>query len=59
MKNKFIFFMILQITLVFFSCESEQSRAEREARLEKERQEQELYYQYINNSLSNGATPYA
>ena len=59
MKNKFIFFMILQITLVFFSCEGEQSRAEREARLEKERQEQALYSQYMNNSLSNGATPYA
>jgi len=57
--KKIFLLCTIPILIAFISCESEQSRDEREARLEKERQEQELYNQYINNSLSNGATPYA
>lgn len=40
--------------------ELERSKFAEEARIleEKERIEQELYNRYINNSLSNGATPY-
>jgi hypothetical protein len=37
----------------------EQERKKEEARLEKERQERVIYNKYINNSLSNGATPYS
>ena len=37
----------------------EQERIEREARLEKERQEKAIYDIYINNSLSTGSTPYS
>lgn len=59
MKNKFVLFMIIPMAFIFISCESEQSRVEREARLEKERQEQKLYNEYVNNSLRNGSTPYS
>ena len=37
----------------------EQERIEREARLEKERQEKAIYDKYINNSLSTGSKPYS
>lgn len=39
--------------------EAEIYRIEREAQLEKERKEQAIYDQYINNSLHTGATPYS
>lgn len=37
----------------------EQSRIEREAMIEKERKEKEIYDKYIDNSLQTGSTPYS
>lgn len=37
----------------------EEQQIAREARLEKERKEQEIYDKYISNSLRTGATPYS
>lgn len=39
--------------------QAEEQRLLREAELEKQRREQEIYNKYINNSLRTGATPYA
>jgi len=90
--KKIIIYFLLIISVLYFSCESEQDRkiriereklqrieiverqreeelrmAEqerqkqilRDAELEKERKEKEIYDRYINNSLSNGSTPYS
>lgn len=39
--------------------EKKLQQIERDAQLEKERQEKAIYDQFINNSLRNGATPYS
>jgi len=39
--------------------QQQQEEAERQARLEQERVEKEIYDKYISNSLSTGATPYS
>jgi hypothetical protein len=69
LKIKFLLPLFCLVVLLS-SCESEVERKQRlareeqqkielEVKLEKERQEQIVYNKYIDNSLSNGATPYA
>jgi hypothetical protein len=69
MKSKHIL-LLLFLSCILSSCESdqernarlireEQQRIEHAAQLERIQQEKELYDKYINNSLPNGSTPWA
>ena len=57
-KNKLLL-LLLCLTIIISSCESEAEKKQRLANLEKERKEKIIYDKYINNSLNTGATPYS
>ena len=56
MKKAFLFLLLITSLLISYG---QIERPDKEGKLEKERQEKELYDKYINNSLENGSTPYA